>query len=62
MTTIIYFIMACSFAMGTYTTVGIIWMALSIWGIGLVSFKGWAIWFISWLTVLVCLLQLGYIT
>ena len=62
MTIIIYFIMACSFAMGAYATAGITYMAFSIWGLSNVSFTGWAIWFFSWLTFLLCLWQQGYIS
>ena len=62
MTTIIYFIMACSFALAAYTTAGIIYMSFSKWGIGNVRETGWAVWFISILTFLICLWRLGYIS
>jgi len=61
MTTIVYFIMACSFILGAYTTAGLIFMAFSIWGLSSVTGKGWAIWFISYVTFLLCLWQQGYI-
>lgn len=59
MTTIIYFIMACSFAMGTHVTVNILYLK---WMFKEVGFQGLAVWFICWLIFLLCLWQRGYIS
>ena len=62
MNTIIYFIMACSFAVGACSSFGITYMAFSKWGLQNVSIKGWTIWFTSWLTFLLTLWQQGFIS
>ena len=61
MNTVTYAILIFSGFFAGYSTYGILYLGFHVFGFGSISLKGWLICFISWITFLLCLTELGYI-
>lgn len=63
MITLIYFVMACSFVIGIWSTFGIAYISFNyIGGISDVRLSAWILWFITWIIFILCLWQQGYVS